>query len=57
MMINFVFFFFLPVFIDNGTFVVDVEILFFCDETTGIDADDNADDERGGGVGGGGDRG
>ncbi len=43
---------FLPVFVDNGTFVVDVEILFFCDETIGIDDDDdNDDDGRGGGVG------
>lgn len=53
-MINFVSF--LPVFVDNGTFVVDVEILVFCDETTGIDDDDNDDDGRGGGVGGGGGR-
>jgi len=49
-MINFVFF--LPVFADNGTFDVDVEILFFCGETIGIDDDDNDDDGRGGGVGG-----
>ncbi len=44
--------FFLPVFVDNGTFVVDDEILFFCGETTGIDDDDNDDDGRGGGAGG-----
>jgi hypothetical protein len=46
--------FFLPVFVDNGTFVVEDEILFFCAETNGIEDDDNDDDGRGGGVGGGG---
>ena len=51
MMIDFVF---LPVFVTNGTFVVDNEILFFCGETNGIDVEDgNDDDGRGGGVGGG----
>jgi hypothetical protein len=44
--------FFLPIFVDNGIFVVDVEILFFSGETIGIDDDDNDDDGRGGGVGG-----
>jgi len=39
----------LPVFVDSGTVVVDVEILGFWDETTGIDVDD---DGRGGGTGG-----
>jgi len=48
MMINIVFLF-LPVVADNGTFVVDVEILlFFGGETIGIEVDD---DGRGGGVG------
>ncbi len=42
----------LPVVVDNGTFVVDVEILlFFGGETSRIDVDDNDDDGRGGGVG------
>ncbi len=46
------FFFLLPVVADDGTFVVDVEILlFFGGETTGIDVDDNDDDGRCGGVG------
>ncbi len=50
MMINIVFL--LPVVADDGTFVVDVEILlFFGGETTGIDVDDNDDDGRCGGVG------
>ncbi len=49
-MINIVFL--LPVVADDGTFVVDVEILlFFGGETTGIDVDDNDDDGRCGGVG------
>jgi hypothetical protein len=39
----------LPVFVDNATCVVDDEILFFCNETNGIDDDD---DGRVGGVGG-----
>lgn len=42
----------LLVFVDNGTVVVDVEILGFCGETSGMDVvDEIADDGRGGGVG------